>query len=136
MERCRACGMQAIACGCVYEVNGIDWETMEETHPDIYRNGPTDEMVAKFFEKYPDRLPWTGEYPGSAECREFGLWCLWGPDMDPPRQGWVSVPPGTPGASENLNRLYSVAEWDVKVGRLVLRPGFRFLAPDSPRKSG
>ncbi len=50
---------------------------------------------------------WTGEWPGKAECREFGLWCIrkrrvrrWGD-----RIGYVVVPVTTPGASEDLNRL-------------------------------
>lgn len=39
---------------------------------------------------------WTGFWPGTIECRERG-WYVVGPP-------WLPVPPGTPGATEDLNR--------------------------------
>lgn len=42
---------------------------------------------------------WTGEFPGKAECRERGWWAVRAPI------GWRPVPAGTPGATEDLNRL-------------------------------
>lgn len=39
---------------------------------------------------------WTGFWPGVIECRERG-WYVVGPP-------WVPVPPGTEGATEDLNR--------------------------------
>ena len=75
VERCVLCGGQAIACSCVYKVNGLDSDDLEEMHPDIYNNGPTEEMYNKLdveIEKLGGRLLWTGLYPGTEECIEFG----------------------------------------------------------------
>jgi hypothetical protein len=59
---------------------------------------------------------WTGEWPGVAECREFGWYCklIRG-------QGWVNCEKDEPGASEDLNRLDREAVWDEQFGRHVLR---------------
>lgn len=117
VERCARCGRQAIACPCVYEVNGIDRETTEDTHPDVYHNGPTDEMVARFDALWDGRrIPWSGEYPGCAECREYGFWCIWDE-----RKGWLRVEPVAPGATEDLNRLAMMTDWDVDRQKYVLR---------------
>ena len=42
---------------------------------------------------------WEGEKDSKRECREFGWWSVFVPD-----NGHIPVPPGTPGASEDLNR--------------------------------
>lgn len=69
---------------------------------------------------------WTGEWPGDAECREYGFWCYWGPDMG--EQGWVRC--GPPGSDpdvpftivrEDLNRLLSECAWDSQAKRWVRR---------------
>lgn len=105
VERCARCGMQAIACDCIYEVCGMDPRTLEEKHPEIFADGPTDEMQERWDREWDARrVPWTGEYPGAAECREYGLWCV-----GPP---WKSVPADAPGATEDLNRLLSTCRWD------------------------
>lgn len=61
-----------------------------------------------------ERMAWTGEWPGVAECREFG----WYSKMVP-GQGWISCDKDEPGASENLNRLYIDARWDTDKRRFV-----------------
>jgi hypothetical protein len=119
VERCPKCGGQKISCGCIYEECGIDQSTMEETHPEIYIGGPTEEMYAVWDAKRgARRVPWSGEYPGAAECREFGFWVIEQPNQDP---WWKPVPAGTPGATENLNRLYLETKWDVEKQRMVKR---------------
>lgn len=64
---------------------------------------------------------WTGEWPGVAECREFGWYGRWaGERLSGP---WSRCGPGEPGATEDLNRLASEQEarWDRKQRRWVLR---------------
>lgn len=61
------------------------------------------------------RLPWTGEWPGVAECREFG----WYSKMVP-GSGWVPCEKSEPGAHENLNRLHIDAVWSKEQGRFIL----------------
>jgi hypothetical protein len=52
---------------------------------------------------------WCGEWPGNAECREFG-WYVYG---DPSVKGyWVRCGPDHPQATEDLNRLVVDAEWE------------------------
>jgi len=119
VERCPKCGGQNISCGCIYEENGIDQLTMRETYPEIYMSGPTEEMFEVWDAKWGSRrVPWSGEYPGTAECREFGFWCVEQPNQNP---WWKRVPAGTEGASEDLNRLYRETDWDPNLQRRVLR---------------
>lgn len=106
VERCPKCKGQAIGCNCIYEFCGIDVETMEEKHPDIYYNGPTDEMYVKWDAEWEDkREPWSGEWPGKKECRELGLWCR------------TLHPDGTPVTKENPitdeERLSGKVQWHV-----------------------
>jgi hypothetical protein len=62
------------------------------------------------------RLPWTGEWPGTAECREFGFYSYFTRET-----GWVRCSKDHPEATEDLNRLYTDATWNPKLGRFVLR---------------
>lgn len=123
VERCPRCGGQDIGCNCIYEINGIDpWE-METEHPSIYKNGPTKAMYAKWDAEWGSRrMPWTGEYPGLAECREYGFWSVW----DAVNHKWLDWRDGvtaeTPGARPDLNRLVSGScSWDVETQRWVKR---------------
>ncbi len=61
-----------------------------------------------------EQLPWSGEWPGVAECREFGWY------SKPTPIGWKSCSKDDPGASEDLNRLHVAAIWDKSKGRYVL----------------
>lgn len=117
VERCPRCGGQSISCNCIYEVNEIDADTMEEKYPEIYAEGPTAEMEARWEKEWGHRrMPWSGEWPGDAECRELGLWCVGRPGQTP---YWQSVPAGTPGATEDLNRLHMDYRWDPETQRFV-----------------
>lgn len=61
------------------------------------------------------RLQWTGEWPGKAECQEFG----WYVKMVQGK-GWVSCEKDDPGAYEDLNRLHRDSVWDKERGRYIL----------------
>jgi hypothetical protein len=92
---------------------------MKRTHPDIYGNGPTDEMYAKWDAEWGiKRRPWSGYWPGVAECREYDFWCKWGESG-----GWIQCDRDDPDAREDLNRLVTECVWDVEKQRFVLPTG-------------
>ena len=82
VERCYVCGDQFIGCNC---------DEAEIVHD--------------------DRLPWTGEWPGVAECREYGLWAKLVVN-----RGWVACGKDDPEASPDLNAL-CFCRWDKKLGK-------------------
>src|SRR4051812_37504483 len=84
VERCSCCGGQLIAC------------FMRDDTP------PPDE-----------RLPWTGVWPGVAECREFGWYARAVPG------GWEPCDEDEPMAMPDLNRLRSEPRWDRDNRRFV-----------------
>lgn len=122
VERCSECGFQLIMCNCIYRVCGMDPDRLEEEHPNIYRHGPTFEMERAWdahVESTGGRVPWSGEWPGALECREFGFWSKWVEG-----RGWVECGPGEAGASESLNKLtyeacYGKIKWDKQRKRWV-----------------
>lgn len=83
VERCAYCGRQSISCDCSDEQG---------------RGG-----VAEV-----DRLPWTGIWPGVAECEKHNIWCKMGP------HGWQPCSMDDPEARHDLNRLYTDFQWDRK----------------------
>ena len=108
VERCPLCEMQLIGCNCIYKVNGMNPDTLEVEHPEIYGSGPTDEMYVKFDEEVRKKggfLPWTGEWPGVAECRERGWFCQDGFGPDSRYGSFCPCPPDAPDAMADLNRL-------------------------------
>jgi len=72
--------------------------------------------VAKRSLKIKNSIPWTGEWPGKKECREFGWYSKWSDNG-----GWIECNKDDPEASENLNRLYTDAVWSRKLKRFVLK---------------
>jgi hypothetical protein len=62
------------------------------------------------------RLPWTGEWPGLEQCREFGWFEKFVPGV-----GRVPCGEDEPGAWPDLNRLYRDARWDSRARRFVRR---------------
>lgn len=98
VERCALCGGQRLSCDCIDDTA----------------------KYAAIVEKLGGPLPWTGEWPGIAECREFGLWC----HGEPVRGiGYIPCDPGTLGATEDLNRLEFVMRWDSVARKWVGRGG-------------
>ena len=60
---------------------------------------------------------WTGLWPGTVECIQFGWWAVFVPYGSP---SWRPVPAGTPGARPDLNRLAVDAVWSPRRRRWVL----------------
>ncbi len=67
-------------------------------------------------EPCPDDI-WSGEWPGVAECREFGWWCYFGPDYG--ETGWIRCAADDPRATPDLSRLMVEARWDSATKRWV-----------------
>jgi hypothetical protein len=84
-------------------------DTLEEDHPDIFSGGASDKMWAAYdteVSQYGGRDVWTGEWPGTAECREYGLWSRWvGSTWPEPGGRWVKCAATDEGAGPNLNAL-------------------------------
>jgi hypothetical protein len=102
VERCPLCGDQAIGCDCFHE--------MCENDPEI--QAKFDMLLAS----KGGRIPWTGEWPGVAECAEFGWYSKFIPG-----RGWVQCNKDDPEAGPDLNRLAVEAEWDPKKRRYMKR---------------
>jgi hypothetical protein len=73
-------------------------------------------------------LPWSGEWPGVMECREFGWYSFLYPG-----RGWIRCAKDHPGATEDLNRLYVDARWDAQRGRFCLPHAQRGLGNEARR---
>lgn len=87
VEQCPYCGGQLLSCFCFG--NNLDFV-------------PAD-----------DRMVWTGEDPGVAECLEFGWFAKRS------SKGWVPCGPDEPNAIPDLNRLHVAAVWDREQKRFV-----------------
>jgi hypothetical protein len=116
IEPCPRCGRQSISCDCIYEVCGIDPSSMEQEHPDIFTNGPTDEMCEQWNREWGHRsIPWSGEYPGKAECRQYGLYAKFVVG-----KGWQRCDRNDADATEDLNTLLVKGHWDVDTQKWVI----------------
>lgn len=65
-------------------------------------------------EKYENRLKWTGNWPGTEECEEFGWYCKFLPD-----EGYVQCTKEEKGSMPDLNRLQCQAIWSKGLGRFI-----------------
>ena len=77
-----------------------------------------------------DKIPWSGKWPGEAECEEYGFYSYFDP-KDPKADrvncGHIPCDKDDPRASHDLNRLYKECVWDKQKKKLVL--------PDSKKAS-
>jgi hypothetical protein len=116
VERCPACGGQAIGCGYCGADHGpsdrVPW-TREWPGVDECR------AFGWYARRVPDVagwVPWTREWPGVDECRAFGWYARRVPDV----AGWVPCEAREEGAREDLNRLHmGEAVWSRAVQRYV-----------------
>jgi len=106
VERCPFCGGQLLSCGC--------FDNFLRDQPGVY-----EKWLAHLDAK--GRLPWTGEWPGKAECRKFGFFVTRSSVENPRGRGFVRCDADHPDATENLNRLYTDCEWDPEKKEFVLR---------------
>jgi hypothetical protein len=97
VERCPSCGGQALQC--------------LHNHGDKTYCHNTSEEV-----KDEECLPWTGEWPGNTEAREYGFYCKWVEG-----RGWQDCEKDDPNARPDLNRLHEECEWDKTLKRMVLQ---------------
>jgi hypothetical protein len=117
VERCPFCGGQAMSCGCYARQLGY--------HEDLdCDDEPTDEEWEIWQQKLDmqGRLPWTGEWPGLADCREHNLWCYQDPDhYGNPEMNYGHIPCESchPKAGPDLNRLYRDFVWDRGLKKFV-----------------
>jgi hypothetical protein len=54
------------------------------------------------------RVLWSGVWPGVVECQRLG----WYANMTDNGGGWKPCDKSAPGATEDLNRLYTDCDWD------------------------
>ena len=93
VARCTWTGQQRLACGAIGPLIG---QEAHDCGQDV----------------------WTGEWPGHAECREYGLYCYW-PEGGP----FIPCGPDHPEALHDLNTLIRCGVWDREAGRWVLLDG-------------
>jgi hypothetical protein len=107
IEQCPFCGMQLLSCACIFRLAGVD--------PDRASEMKVEDLVESLAKlDLQGRLPWDGNWPGTAECEERDLFCRWSPAY-----GWVRCGQDEPGATHDLNRLVLSSRWDRGLRRFV-----------------
>ena len=126
-ETCARCGGQMCSCNCVYELNGMGPDKLEQEHPDIYSNGPTDEMAAVYdaeIEKIGGRIPVSLLWPGTEDAVRLGFWCFWTEDVKVrgfiSPAGWRKCKMEHPKAVPDLNELARRCRWNREKRRYEL----------------
>ena len=67
-----------------------------------------------------DRIPFTGEWPGANECRDWGWYAIPQHDCEAnPEKAWLACSPMAPKALPNYYRLSVDAEWSREDKRFV-----------------
>ena len=116
IEQCPMCGGQLLTCGCWFDVAGIDvsGEVTEADHAKV-----------KAAIEAAGRIPWSGEWPGMAECREYGFYCYCDPrgyGNPAMHYGWMPCEKDHPKAQPDMNRLMRECAWDRTAKKWVLKP--------------
>lgn len=125
-EVCPQCGGQLYTCNCIYKVNGMGPDTLERYHPDVYYNGPTDEMQKLWDATVGsdnNRIPWTGYINGVLECQQLGWYATFGGAG----VGWIVSTEDDPNSWEDLNRWYALTVWNPILKKRVF--------PEKPEQS-
>ena len=96
-----------------YENSGLPEE--------VYSEGLNEEQDAAWdaILKAEGVMPWTGVWPGTAECQEFNFYCYWGPPLGD--HGWVPCEVDHPDARTDLNRMLTECVWDRANKKFILR---------------
>ena len=71
-----------------------------------------------------ERMAWTGEWPGVADCQRLGFWCYEDPSgYGNPAMHYGHIPcdKDHPDAREDLNRLYDDCRWDRATKQFILK---------------
>jgi len=133
VERCPFCGRQLISCSCVLKLLGQEFgwkldpsKPYEGLPKRVYNEGLTPEMEKRWEEHLvkEGKIPWTGLWPGDAECIEYGFYSYFGP-VPKGEDGagrWVPCSKDHPGAGPDLNRLMAECVWSRKLKKFVLKP--------------
>jgi hypothetical protein len=100
VERCPACGGQAISC-------------LSDKDDALFCENLNERVEES------ERMPWDGEFPGTKAAIEYGFYSFWGPDHGMPDKTWVRCGKDDPGAGPDLNRVMSCCHWDRKLKRMV-----------------
>jgi len=104
VERCPACGGQALQC------------LSDDTGKLMCSN--TDTEV-----KEDELIKWDGTWPGKEDCQRLGFWCKWTSkwEIRNGRARWEICDKDDPEARNDLNRLYTEAKWDREKKQFVAR---------------
>lgn len=86
VEQCPECGWQLLTCWCPRKHDAIPPE---------------------------NRMPWTGDWPNVAQCREYGLWCT--------RYGLVQCDSTHLEAMPDITRLLNEGEWDKSSRKWIIK---------------
>jgi hypothetical protein len=69
-------------------------------------------LMCPCVEHNPEKTKWTGQWPGTLECKEYGFWAKMVKG-----KGWVPCEAHDPEAQPDINRLVVECAWNPEQGR-------------------